>query len=512
MSHELKLRWFGVAPLTETVIDDLLKDTKLQIKYRGVGHGGYDTSVIKSALQKGVRRNEHQLVGWALRETIIYFGVGNRFPELVTAAKAFNTNVINRLYIIAVEDCSPRSLFNTNKCAKYLEIYSRDGDSHPQSLVFAGAYLSVCPSSRVCSHLRYLCGGGGRVYDCYRNEEEREKKRLSATDRFRIISNLLCHHQIDCRKEDKYREKLNQIRLLAAYHTMKAYREISGMDDYGNFLIGDDQEKKKHLTGADKKKKFSPFWTVCTDATERIKNYALENRNQSYFDHFYEKVVYAVYWRKKFFESKHYFPEESLFLLSAIELLIAVIHGPSDELVEIQMSALLLIGGVIPNEGEGFARFNWLRDHEPISQMPRYVMDQHTSRPTSSFALQGSRVVNGDAKWTPEEWLSEYTSDRLKRERTMKRKYISENETPIDEKKKKRMKKNDHDVVKFLNALRFVEKSEFDSVIRKFNERLSVSRKFFAKDSTPSTNQLIITPRVSNQNRRVFYTSHHPPS
>ena len=122
----------------------------------------------------------------------------------------------------------------------------------------------------------------------------------------------------------------------------------------------------------------------------------------------------------------------------------------------------LVEGWLVSAEGlnqSGFSelRFSWLRYHEPISQLPRYVMDQHTSRPTSS--------VSRDAKW----WLSEYTSDRLKRKRTMKRKNISENETPVDEKKKKRMKKNYHDVVKNLNSLPVVEKSEIDSVIRVFN-------------------------------------------
>ena len=113
-----------ITRLTESEKEELLKNSKLAIGYRGIGHCGYSISVIKSALQKGVRRNHQQLVKWSLRETFLYYSMRTKFPTLNSAALAFNTNMINRLYTIAVEDCSPRALVATNSFELYIRSIS----------------------------------------------------------------------------------------------------------------------------------------------------------------------------------------------------------------------------------------------------------------------------------------------------------------------------------------------------------------------------------------------------
>ena len=110
----------------------------------------------------------------------------------------------------------------------------------------------------------------------------------------------------------------------------------------------------------------------------------------------------------EFFTSKSHFKEENLLLLSAVDLLIAVVHGSRDEFENIQKTPSSFLGG----------GFDWLRDHKPIAPMPRYVMDQHTSNPNPSvsFAMESSQVVGGDKNWTPQPWLLVYTAARIHRE------------------------------------------------------------------------------------------------
>ena len=232
----------GIARLTEVEKDELLKNTKLRIKYRGVGHCGFDLSVIKSALQKGVRRNEHDLVKWNLRESYLYYAVGitDESPQIRAAAKAFNTNIINRLYIIAVEDCSPRALVATNKCAESLKKYATTRD--PEYLMKAGLHLSLCPSSRVCSHLRELCGVGGLEFNGY--EQEEEEGIITIGERLKIIFET----NIKGGGGELSASALRSLRAVSAYHALKVYHQLV---ESGNL------NRRRGPTGADKKKKNS---------------------------------------------------------------------------------------------------------------------------------------------------------------------------------------------------------------------------------------------------------------
>ena len=379
-----------ITRLTESEKEELLKNSKLAIGYRGIGHCGYSISVIKSALQKGVRRNHQQLVKWSLRETFLYFSMRTKFPTLNSAALAFNTNIINRLYTIAVEDCSPRALAATNECNENLKLYKTLLDSGPQYLMKAGMCLCDGPSSRVCSHLRVVCGGGGPYHAAFNAYEQ---KQISIDERLQIIFNV---HLLGERCQPS---ALENLRAISAYHTLKIYHHLTNRDDYGNLY-----QTYKPATAAIKKVRFVKFWQKCFDAVQFL------SISDTFIREYKEKLNSAIRWRKEFFCSRNYFREESLLLLSAVDLLIAVVHGSRDEFISIQKQQILI-------DDKEQKKFNWLTDHwKLLEPMPRYVMDQHTSSPDSSvsFALESSRVIGGDEKWSPKSWLHAYTALRLR--------------------------------------------------------------------------------------------------
>ena len=387
--------------------DELLKNSKIKVQYHGVGHHGYTTSTMLSALQMGVRRNNNSLVEFILNETYLYKTLGCLVKKKSTsAAKAFNTNVVNRLYIIAVEDCSPRALLATNRCMLDLCNYAASDFSNGHFLLRAGRYLTECPSSRVCSHLRQMCGenlqGRGLYYNAFNAYEKDSNTKFSVDDRLRIIFD----GHIRCgRKREIDEVELRGVRAMTAFHTLKVYYELSEMDDGGNLLMKNAKGKnvKRHLTPAGKKRKFATFWELCFAAIAYLSTV------DEYVAKYELPLQYGTEWRFDFFTSKGYFKEENLFMLSVVDLLIAVVHGPREngfDVIQKQCQNLVLVRN---------KDFDWVRDHEKIDPVPRYVFDKDTSNPdpSVSFALESSHVEGGDISWTPTPWLMAYTFARM---------------------------------------------------------------------------------------------------
>ena len=390
-----------ISPVTQSVRLAILLDTKLKVKYRGTGHTGYNLSVIKSALQKGCRRNDDKLVIWAIREAFLYYSMGQEFPDpkallrgvhTNTSAKGFNTNIMNRIKIIAVEDCSPRAVLAVNRSVRCLDKYNASGFAEPIQLLNSGLYLVAAASSRVCSHLRVLCSydeAGGVYYDAYTKCEMDNDNAITPAARMDII-----FRYINCVTEATADEVRN-MRIVAAYHTMKIYNQSLNKDNLG----------QKTPTPLMKKNALVTFWGRCYSAVALLASVnAMAAR--------YEKELnYAISWRADFFWSKSYFKEESLLLLSMVDLLIAVAHGPKREFQALQEATPVL-------DCDAGGDFDWVNDHRAPDPMPPYVLDQHTSSPDKSvsFALESSRVVNGDEAWSPSTWSSYYTSARLRNE------------------------------------------------------------------------------------------------
>lgn len=380
-----------ISPVTDFVKKLILRDTKLKYHYRnGTGHYGYKLADIKSALQKGCRRKEKDLVAFAIREAYLYFRLG--FSSNNILAKSFNTNIINRLKIIAVEDCSPRALLATNESARCLEKYKNSGFENPQYLMDSGMYLAQqAAGSRVCSHLRVLCSENGYLYSLLSSYDIS----MNTQERINVLFWPLTNENISLLTTN---DKIKNCRTIAAYQTMRIYHSIK-------------KRNNNILTPKTKRVLFAPFWIECL---KLIESQSKVNQRVNFYKN---ELLYAVEWRRDFFCSKYHFHEESLFLISMIDLLIAVLV-PNDEFDVIQRNKKE--ENTSKEEEEDYYYFDWIRDHRaPTPTMPSYVMDQHSSSPNKSvsFALNSSAIVDGDENWTPDDWLEYYTIVRLKNER-----------------------------------------------------------------------------------------------
>ena len=312
----------------------------------------YDLSVIESALQKGVRRNVRDLVAWSLRESFLFYVLDKNV--------AFNTNIIDKLRLIAVEDCSPRALIATNECMRNLERYHRTNG--PEHLIKAGQCLAECPSSRVCAHLREVCEGN-------HVEEDRmtHKERMSF-----IFSCILLNTSNNV-------SPLMNLRFLVVYHLLKAYKENNN--------------------------NLSLFWDCCFNT---VKCLAKNNNRVKQYEN---ELNYALTWRQNFYV------KDSLFLVSALELLIAVAHGPKEEFDEINNIMILDVIDGAPSP------FDWVNEHNRNISLPSYVFDEYTStrptNPTYNGIIEGQKVIDGDVNWTPKLWLLIYNEARMKEKQEM---------------------------------------------------------------------------------------------
>ncbi|AWM67186.1 hypothetical protein [White spot syndrome virus] len=393
-------RRIGVIP--EEAASQILKDTKLRVSYLGVGHWGYSVSVIKSALQKGCRRNDEDITAWSIREAYLYYHLGLNYIENVKpAAKSLNTNMVNRIKIIAVEDTSPRSMVASNECVRTLEKYEKGNFRQPSYLMDAAMRLVHASSSRVCSHMRALCCKEedsdklGGIY--YANFNELETQCVSAVNFSPIERIKHVFREIESVKLGKKSVQLLNLRSVAAYHVLRYYGD----------KVKD--TNKKH-SGPFKRKEFEQFWGLCFKfVTQHVKT---DPELRCYFN----ELTYAINWRRDFFCSKGFFREESLFLTSIVELIIAMCIGDRKQFAKIQKRDLKRFNKGEEGRKEEAATFDWIEGHvKRMPQMPVWVLDKHTNKNTHgvSFALESSMVSGGDKRWSPGVWLHSYTKMRL---------------------------------------------------------------------------------------------------
>ena len=398
-----------IGPVKQTVAEQLLTNTQLCFSYiGGKGHTGQHTSVIKSALQKACRRNNVELAQWAVREAYLYFIMGTEYilcdsrAHQKKAAKAFHTNFMNRLRVIAVEDTSPRSISAVNKSMECLSDYAAGCFKDPSLLMESAMKLVAAAGSRTCSHLRALCSErNGAFFEKFSEQEDRHEgsRNIPPENRIKHIFDILvsASPSMYC---------LNNLRSVVAYHALKYYTGMAG--------IFYRQYSKREMTKAFKKKCFDNFWQKCKECIHRL---SLEREAVWKYR---SELLYAVTWRQHFFCSKGFFREENILLISILDLIIAVAFGDSAQFEDIQT-------GDAERE-RNYCRsvtskkhFDWITDHNVPSDIPVYVFDQHTNENHYgvSFALQGCTVVGGDESWTVQLWRDSYTYMRMDEDRTL---------------------------------------------------------------------------------------------
>lgn len=135
---------------------------------------GEKLDVLKSALQKYVRRGEGEKADWCMGQLLSFVGA----PEGMPRVGAVLRNVAHRLMIIALEDAGncPWVLEEVDAGTRALLHYVARGDAPgggglgevAEALARAVAALVGAPKSRACSHARSLgalyAGGAGADY------------------------------------------------------------------------------------------------------------------------------------------------------------------------------------------------------------------------------------------------------------------------------------------------------------------------------------------------------------
>lgn len=143
----------------------IIKITKGQVTNRGymqckglrggsIGYCGYPVDILKSAIQKYIRRGNFEK---AMMAAIDMY----RFAEFGTKGRPLQSNMYNRLAIIACEDVGPANLPLITAVVNLVNNDTRD----PYSLTTVIYLMSQSKKTRIMSHYwRAYCTEEGKVY------------------------------------------------------------------------------------------------------------------------------------------------------------------------------------------------------------------------------------------------------------------------------------------------------------------------------------------------------------
>lgn len=145
---ELKMRWIG-----EYYI---IMSTFLSDKFRNeVSWNGYTSDILKSGLQKYIRRNELQKALYCAAELDL-------FKHAQTRGETIRTNFLHRLMIIYLEDVENLTIFSeVDELFRkiFLEREKKDSRNHQKEEEWISKIVFLLCSSkkaRICSHIRSI--------------------------------------------------------------------------------------------------------------------------------------------------------------------------------------------------------------------------------------------------------------------------------------------------------------------------------------------------------------------
>ena len=352
-----------------------------------VTHCGVPFDVFKSALQKCCRRGETENISWFIQEIVALKILSD--PSDKVAMKRNMTNIANRLRVIAIEDVSPRCVLDVANVDYCLSEWENSNRNDFKYLAMACWILCKAKKLRVCSHLRMIC------HPNYAH--------ANVTDEF--WDQLSLTHVQGCINDN---DRKNTIFILGLY-----YRKLLGLDRNFDIVDGDNSYKGKISTKANKKKLFSSFW-------EYLKLLCPSN-----FPHVSRNILF----KKNFFESKDYFREEFLCLISAVEAIAAISLGFYLPPVEIPSSLGL--------------EDDWHKIHKPTPIFGPHVYDRHVRNGNKSiefFLNEGALVKNLDSEWSLKEMEDLYREIRLSKEKSPQSHHINNNKnvSNVQQRKRKR--------------------------------------------------------------------------
>lgn len=370
------------------------------LRYSTVTHCGVRFDVLKSCLQKAIRRGDQETVMWAVRETILLIKLG----DISSVAKGHHTNMLNRLRIISVEDVSPRELFVFSMVHKWIQEYQTSVYEDVAYLARAALILSHARKSRVCSHLRVAACDHRSCR--FKEQLEMECRLYNIPLECRLYNIPLEERKTLVFELLRTKEKnVTKARFMAVYHLGMAYRQLLGMGPTDDITSVD----SKKDTAAFKKVHFNWFWKEA----ERL---VAMNETKERFEcwpSIIKALACTIIWKRKIFISRNYFREEFLVLVSVLESLAAVLLEPLESMKSAAWESFHIIANMKKAKCDN--NFKWIVHHKPITH-PAYVFDRHTSQGEKSIAFfinHGSLVKNEDTPWTNQEWSDIYKTIRI---------------------------------------------------------------------------------------------------
>ena len=353
-------------------------------------HCGIRFDLLKSLMQKGIRRGNESLVRFCIEEAFLI----GRHNNNNNFYKGKINNICNRLAMIAIEDVSPRCVTEFNYTMKNINRFSHDNDNF-NALMNAALMLTKAKKSRICSHLRLVCCHSASPifqelllhYSSSNDDDDDDDNNNNDNSKIdnlnTMLSNILLKLNNDDNDDDIIstniinnddNEFLNNKRIRCAFYLGQMYRLAVGLKESEKFIYN---AKNSPMRKAAKKMNLQKLWeTLITLAQSPI-------------------VKQCIIFKRQLFENREFFDEEFLCLLSAVETLISELYNVHS-----------ISSNTIDDDNNFSIEENWIELHCNKGKelmIPIYALDRHVRGGNHSmrfFLEYGAYVENEDKEWS----------------------------------------------------------------------------------------------------------------
>ncbi len=136
---------------------------QIRTPLNSVSHSGYSLDVLKSALQKYLRRRDEEKMVWCMEELYL-FGILGRNEKETRVGNAIVSNLINRMIVMMDEELSFRECEKYLIMRNYLEKFEK---SERKELSYLRVICKILVEGELCRRNSY-----GRSWWCHRLELE----------------------------------------------------------------------------------------------------------------------------------------------------------------------------------------------------------------------------------------------------------------------------------------------------------------------------------------------------
>ena len=360
----------------------LSKPANSMISYRtcfsSVSHHGYKLDMLKSGMQKYLRRREFEKMTWCVME-IFKFELWAKDEKEKKMCKGVISNLLNRIIVMMDEELLFCEVQNYLILRKFIEMFESDRKNGGKFLILICRTLVNSRLLRRASDIR--------AYWDYRIRFGTEKDAVELSDEEYFNKFVECFE----RKDDE---------------CFKWMFKIFNGNKKGNVM----RFRRK-------------------DNIYMIWEYLFSRKNVKYLNGYKELLEYKL---REFYKLNR--GERFMFLVNSIDLVMKC-DGKENVFVNIHISQILK---ELDRYQKDFVEmYNYSMLYWNIDD---YAIDMHTSegrkrgKNRKDFALEGSIVVNEDTEFLVKEWREFYVKEKLENPVRSKKKR-SEGKKKVEEKK-----------------------------------------------------------------------------